>query len=105
MYVDGFRFDLASVLSRGQTGESLDNPPILWMINTNPVLASTEIIAEAWDAARLYQVGHFAGERFAEWNGPFRDEVRRFVRGDRGMVSVIVTRQQCLLSKQRIELV
>lgn len=92
MHVDGFRFDLASVLSRGQTGEPLENPPLLWMINTDPVLAGTKIIAEAWDAAGLYQIGHFAGERFAEWNGPYRDEVRRFVRGDRGLVGAIANR-------------
>lgn len=92
MHVDGFRFDLASVLARGETGEPLDHPPLLWMINTDPALAGTKIIAEAWDAAGLYQVGHFAGERFAEWNGPFRDEVRRFVRGDRGLSGAIAHR-------------
>ncbi len=92
MHVDGFRFDLASVLSRGVTGEPLENPPILWMINTDPALAGTKIIAEAWDAAGLYQVGCFAGERFAEWNGPYRDEVRRFVRGDSGMIRVAADR-------------
>ncbi|MEL6232732.1 MAG: glycogen debranching enzyme, partial [Cyanobacteria bacterium J06627_3] len=83
MHVDGFRFDLASVLSRDVMGEPQESPPIIWLINTDPVLAGTKIIAEAWDAAGLYQVGSFAGERFAEWNGPYRDEVRRFVKGDR----------------------
>ncbi|WP_299485668.1 glycogen debranching protein GlgX [Acaryochloris sp. IP29b_bin.137] len=92
MHIDGFRFDLASVMARGETGEPLDNPPLLWMINTDPALAGTKIIAEAWDAAGLYQVGHFAGERFAEWNGPFRDEVRRFVRGDRDLTGAIAHR-------------
>ncbi|MEM7065642.1 MAG: glycogen debranching protein GlgX [Cyanobacteria bacterium P01_B01_bin.77] len=92
MHVDGFRFDLASVLSRSTTGEPLNNPPILWMINTDPVLAGTKIIAEAWDAAGLYQVGHFAGERFAEWNGPYRDAVRQFVRGDNGMIRALADR-------------
>jgi glycogen operon protein len=96
MHVDGFRFDLASVLSRSITGEPLKDPPILWMINSDPVLARTKIIAEAWDAAGLYQVGTFAGksagERFAEWNGPFRDDVRRFVRGDNGMVRALSER-------------
>ncbi|MGK7889558.1 MAG: glycogen debranching protein GlgX [Leptolyngbyaceae cyanobacterium] len=92
MHVDGFRFDLASVLSRGLKGEPLDDPSILWMINTDPVLAGSKIIAEAWDAAGLYQVGRFAGERFAEWNGPFRDEVRRFVRGDEGVVRSLASR-------------
>ncbi|MEM1251231.1 MAG: glycogen debranching protein GlgX [Cyanobacteria bacterium P01_H01_bin.21] len=92
MHVDGFRFDLASVLSRSVTGEPLNNPPLLWMINTDPALAGTKIIAEAWDAAGLYQVGHFAGERFAEWNGPYRDEVRRFVRGDSGIIRALADR-------------
>jgi len=92
MHVDGFRFDLASVLARSVTGEPLESPPILWMINTDPALAGTKIIAEAWDAAGLYQVGHFAGERFAEWNGPYRDEVRRFIRGDGGLSGAIAHR-------------
>lgn len=92
MHVDGFRFDLASVLSRGTTGEPINNPPILWMINTDPALAGTKIIAEAWDAAGLYQVGHFAGERFAEWNGPYRDVVRRFIRGDNGVIRDLADR-------------
>ncbi len=89
MHVDGFRFDLASILSRGVSGEPVEHPPILWLIDHDPVLAGKKIIAEAWDAAGLYQVGNFAGERFAEWNGPFRDEVRRFVRGDNGTISSI----------------
>ncbi|ESA33601.1 glycogen debranching enzyme [Leptolyngbya sp. Heron Island J] len=92
MHIDGFRFDLASVLSRGVTGEPLVNPPLLWMINTDPALASTKIIAEAWDAAGLYQVGHFAGERFAEWNGPYRDDIRRFVKGDSGVIRALADR-------------
>lgn len=92
MHVDGFRFDLASVLSRDTTGEPSNNPPLLWMINTNPALAGTKIIAEAWDAAGLYQVGHFAGERFAEWNGPYRDDARRFIRGDNGVIRSVADR-------------
>lgn len=92
MHVDGFRFDLASVLSRGVTGEPLANPPLLWMINTDPALANVKIIAEAWDAAGLYQVGNFAGERFAEWNGPYRDDVRRFVKGDDGLIRALADR-------------
>jgi glycogen operon protein len=86
MHVDGFRFDLASVLSRGEDNEPLSDPPILWDIDTDPVLAGTKIIAEAWDAAGLYQVGSFAGDRWAVWNGRFRDTVRRFVKGDDGTV-------------------
>lgn len=86
MHVDGFRFDLASILTRDEDGTPLSNPPILWEIETDPVLAGTKLIAEAWDAGGLYQVGSFLGERWCEWNGVFRDDVRRFVRGDRGMV-------------------
>ena len=86
-HIDGFRFDLASVLSRDELGEPLKNPPVLWEIESDPVLASTKIIAEAWDAAGLYQVGTFIGDRWAEWNGKYRDHVRRFMKGDKGMIS------------------
>jgi glycogen operon protein len=79
MHVDGFRFDLASVLARDESGQPLKNPPILWEIESDPVLAGTKIIAEAWDAAGLYQVGSFIGHRWAEWNGQYRDDVRRFI--------------------------
>lgn len=92
MHVDGFRFDLASVLSRSQTGHPMTDPPILWMIGSDPILVGTKIIAEAWDAAGLYQVGSFPVDRFAEWNGPFRDDVRRFVKGEPGMVSKLAAR-------------
>ncbi|HWR69379.1 MAG TPA: glycogen debranching protein GlgX [Desulfomonilia bacterium] len=92
MHVDGFRFDLASVMARGEHGEPLDRPPILWSIESDPVLAGTKIIAEAWDAAGLYQVGSFIGERFAEWNGQFRDDVRRFVKGDRAEIYRLTNR-------------
>jgi glycogen operon protein len=87
MHVDGFRFDLASVLSRGQDDEVLKVPPILWDIDSDPVLAGTKIIAEAWDAAGLYQVGSFVGDRWAVWNGRYRDTVRRFVKSDRGTIT------------------
>ena len=76
MHVDGFRFDLASVLSRDEDGRPLARPPILWDIDSDPVLAGTKLIAEAWDAAGLYQVGSFVGDRWVEWNGRFRDDVR-----------------------------
>ncbi len=82
MHIDGFRFDLASALARGKTGHPLEDPPLLWMIESDPVLAGIKLIAEAWDAGGLYQVGSFIGDRFAEWNGPFRDDVRRFIKGD-----------------------
>lgn len=84
MHVDGFRFDLASAMARGEFGEVLASPPLLWEIESDPVLAGTTLIAEAWDAAGNYQVGNFIGDRFAEWNDHFRDDVRRFVRGDGG---------------------
>jgi glycogen operon protein len=89
MHVDGFRFDLASVLSRDSDGHPMANAPVLWQIETDPWLASTKIIAEAWDAGGLYQVGSFVGDRWREWNGRFRDDVRRFVRGDRASVRAL----------------
>ncbi len=92
MHVDGFRFDLASVLSRDERGEPVENPPILWDLESDPVLARTKLIAEAWDAAGLYQVGRFVGDSWKEWNGRFRDDVRRFVRGDDGTVGALATR-------------
>lgn len=91
MHVDGFRFDLASILSRGEDGRPLENPPILWAIESDPVLANTKLIAEAWDAAGLYQVGSFIGDRWAEWNGQYRDNVRQFVRSDPGMVGALAS--------------
>jgi isoamylase len=92
MHVDGFRFDLASILSRDETGQPIPNPPILWDIETDPVLAGTKLIAEAWDAAGLYQVGSFFGDRWQEWNGKFRDDVRRFVKGDTNSVPAVACR-------------
>ena len=82
MHVDGFRFDLASILARDTSGNPLPNPPVLWDIESDPVLAGTKLIAEAWDAAGLYQVGSFVGDAWKEWNGRFRDDVRDFFRGD-----------------------
>jgi len=94
MHVDGFRFDLASILSRDDTGQPLRNPPVIWDIDSDPVLAGTKLIAEAWDAGGLYQVGSFAGDTWTAWNGRFRDDVRAFVRGDRDTVRGIVERLQ-----------
>jgi isoamylase len=88
MHVDGFRFDLAAVLSRDSDGQLMVNPPLLWDIESDPVLAGIKMIAEAWDAAGLYEVGTFVGDSWKEWNGRFRDDVRSFFRGDNGMVSV-----------------
>ncbi len=92
MHVDGFRFDLASILARDSSGQPMEDPPILWDIETDPVLAGTKLIAEAWDAGGLYQVGAFLGDRWTEWNGIFRDDVRRFVRGDRATVPLLPKR-------------
>ena len=87
MHVDGFRFDLASAMARGEFGEPLASPPLLWEIESDPVLAGATLIAEAWDAAGHYQVGSFIGDRFAEWNDHFRDDLRRFVKGDAGFAA------------------
>jgi len=84
MHVDGFRFDLASILARDSSGLVLSNPPVLWDIESDPTLAGTKMIAEAWDAAGLYQVGSFIGDSWKEWNGLFRDNVRDFFRGGEG---------------------
>ncbi len=92
MHVDGFRFDLASILSRDEKGHPLANPPVLWDIENDPILAGTKLIAEAWDAAGLYQVGNFIGDRWKEWNGHFRDDVRSFVKSDPNMVQAIAPR-------------
>jgi len=92
MHIDGFRFDLASILSRDERGNPMPNPPVLWDIESDPALAGTKLIAEAWDAAGLYQVGNFVGDFWQEWNGRFRDDVRRFVRGDERTVSHLATR-------------
>ncbi|MDJ0681084.1 MAG: glycogen debranching protein GlgX [Xenococcaceae cyanobacterium MO_167.B52] len=99
MHVDGFRFDLASVLARDAAGSSLWHTSIitaniLWAIESDPVLAGTKLIAEAWDAAGLYGLGRFVdlGDWFSEWNGSFRDDVRRFIRGDSGMVKSLAAR-------------
>ena len=92
MHVDGFRFDLAAVFSRDESGHPIPEPPILFDIETDPVLAGTRLIAEAWDAGGLYQVGSFAGDRWVEWNGRFRDDVRAFLRGEPGMVEPVIQR-------------
>lgn len=92
MHVDGFRFDLASILSRDESGEPMATPPLIWDIDTDPVLAGTKLIAEAWDAAGLYQVGRFFGDHWKEWNGKFRDDVRSFFRGDEGQVNRMAAR-------------
>lgn len=92
MHVDGFRFDEGSVLSRGPDGAPMDYPPVLWNIELDETLADTKVIAEAWDAAGLYQVGHFPGFRWSEWNGRYRDDLRQFVKGDAGLIGAVANR-------------
>jgi isoamylase len=92
MHVDGFRFDLASILARDSWGQPMTNPPVLWDIESDPVLAGAKIIAEAWDAAGLYQVGSFVGDSWKEWNGRFRDDVRAFFRGENDSVDQLADR-------------
>ncbi|OQY42170.1 MAG: glycogen debranching enzyme GlgX [Anaerolineaceae bacterium 4572_78] len=91
-HVDGFRFDLASVLGRDQFGNLLENPPLVERIAEDPILRDTKLIAEAWDAAGAYQVGSFPHRRWAEWNAQYRDDIRRFWRGDLGTLSSFATR-------------
>ena len=92
MHVDGFRFDLASIMGRDEEGEIMRNPPLLAEIAENPLLRDVKLIAEAWDAAGAYQVGSFPGHRWSEWNGKFRDDIRLFWRGDPGMVGLLASR-------------
>jgi len=92
MHVDGFRFDLASILDRDESGDLMPSPPVLWDIESDPALAGVKLIAEAWDAAGLYQVGSFIGDSWREWNGRFRDDVRSFFRGDEGTVAPLADR-------------
>ena len=91
--VDGFRFDLASILTRDQKGAPMADPPLLQAIACDPILGKVKLIAEAWDAAGLYQVGNFPSwRRWSEWNGRYRDDMRRFLKGDEGMAGIAITR-------------
>jgi glycogen operon protein len=92
MHVDGFRFDLASILARDSSGHPLPNPPVLWDIESDPALAGTKLLAEAWDAAGLYQVGSFVGDAWKEWNGRFRDDVRDYIRSEPGSLRKVADR-------------
>jgi isoamylase len=91
-HVDGFRFDLASILGRDEEGNIMSNPPLLEQIAGDPILRHAKLIAEAWDAGGAYQVGNFPGKRWSEWNGQYRDDVRRFWRGDAGMTGRFASR-------------
>ncbi len=92
MHVDGFRFDLASALARGERGEVLQHAPVLWNIASSSALAETHLIAEAWDATGMSHRGNFPGLRWVEWNGDYRDVVRRFLRGDPGLIGELASR-------------
>jgi len=92
LHIDGFRFDEGSILSRGEDGSPMQHAPVLWNLELSETFVDTKLIAEAWDAAGLYQIGNFPGLRWAEWNGRYRDDVRKFVRGDPGIVGAIATR-------------
>jgi glycogen operon protein len=91
-HVDGFRFDEGSILARGEDGAPSEHPPVVWQIELDDELADAKVITEAWDAAGLYQIGHFPGDRWAEWNGRYRDDIRRFVKGDPGMLGAVASR-------------
>jgi glycogen operon protein len=91
-HVDGFRFDEGSILARGEDGMPSAHPPVVWQIELDDELADSKVIAEAWDAAGLYQIGHFPGDRWAEWNGRYRDDIRRFVKSDPGVVGAVASR-------------
>jgi len=92
MHVNGFRFDLASILERDESGNLMTSPPVLWDIDSEPALADTKLIAEPWDAAGRYDVGRFIGDSWRGWNGRFRDDVRSFMGGDRGAVGPLADR-------------
>lgn len=91
-HIDGFRFDLASILARGRNGHLLPHPPLVERIDEDPVLQGTKMIAEAWDAAGAYQVGSFPSDKWSEWNGRYRDDIRRFWLGHAGNLSSFATR-------------
>lgn len=92
MHVDGFRFDEGSILSRSETGEPLKHPPVIWELELSDTFADTKLIAEAWDAAGLYQIGGFPGYRWGEWNGRYRDTIRKFLKGEGGIVGEVANR-------------
>jgi len=94
-HIDGFRFDLATILGRDQSGAPMHNPPLLESLAFDPILGKCKLIAEAWDAGGLYQVGSFpAWGRWAEWNGKYRDDVRKFLKGETGLVGAMSQRLQ-----------
>jgi len=92
-HIDGFRFDLAAILGRDQNGTPMSNPPLLEALAFDPILGKCKLVAEAWDAGGLYQVGSFPSwGRWAEWNGKYRDDIRRFLKGDEDMLGIVQNR-------------
>lgn len=89
MHVDGFRFDEAVILTRDENGAPMAKPPVIWQIELSEILADSKVIAECWDAAGENQLGHFPGYRWGEWNGYYRDAIRRFVKGDPGIIGTV----------------
>ena len=92
MHVDGFRFDEGTILARSESGELMAHPPVVWSIELSDQLAETKVIAESWDAGGAYMVGSFPGKRWAEWNGVYRDDIRDFVRGEKGKIGAFAAR-------------
>lgn len=92
MHVDGFRFDEGTILARSENGQLMAHPPVVWSIELSDQLAETKVIAESWDAGGAYMVGSFPGKRWAEWNGVYRDDIRDFVRGEKGKMSAFASR-------------
>lgn len=90
--IDGFRFDEGTILTRGMDGAPMAYPPLIWDIELDDTLLDVKVIAEAWDAAGAYEVGYFPGNRWAEWNGKYRDDIRSFVKGDLGKIGAVATR-------------
>ncbi len=91
MHVDGFRFDEAVVLTRDENGAPMPNPPVIWQIELSETLADSKVIAECWDAEGLNESGHFPGFRWGEWNGRYRDSMRRFIKGDPGLIGLVAS--------------
>jgi isoamylase len=92
MHVDGFRFDEGSILSRSENGEPIEHPPLIWNMELDETFDNTKLIAEAWDAAGLYQIGSFPGYRWSEWNGKYRDVMRQYLKGDSGIINQVASR-------------
>ncbi len=105
MHVDGFRFDLASIFSRNDSGEAELDAPIIWEIDSEPILAGTKLIAEAWDSGGLYQVGSFGQDKWKEWNGTYRDDVRSFLKADPNTAWIFASESSAVQTSTRVVIV